>query len=220
MLQKFKIWDAPTRLFHWGLVLAFGFMWLSAEIGGNWLQWHTRCGLLIMALVLFRIVWGFVGSDTARFSQFVKGPKDIKRYLNNQLTVNEQPGHNPLGALMVVALLGGLLLQVVTGLFSPDGNSFLYDGYLNHLVSESTGKFLRQVHGFWFNVLLLLAGVHVATIIAYKFIKKQNLVPPMITGKKEIEGNIPHLRFKSPLLAFVIFLAFAVLGWYISTLGK
>ena len=107
--QKLKVWDAPTRLFHWLLVLALAFMWYSGETGGNLMAWHLRCGVFILGLVVFRLCWGFWGSDTARFAQFVKGPAQIRRYLGGQLSENEQPGHNPLGALMVLALLAALL---------------------------------------------------------------------------------------------------------------
>lgn len=118
MKQKVRVWDIPTRLFHWSLVLSIGFMWFSAEQGGDWLAWHLRCGLFILALLVFRVCWGLWGSDTSRFAQFVK-PTQIGRYLSGKLSENEQPGHNPVGALMVLALLAALFFQVGTGLFSP-----------------------------------------------------------------------------------------------------
>ena len=193
--QKLKVWDAPTRLFHWLLVLALAFMWYSGETGGNLMAWHLRCGVFILGLVVFRLCWGFWGSDTARFTQFVKGPAQIRRYLGGQLSENEQPGHNPLGALMVLALLAALLVQVGTGLFAADENTWLYNGYLNGLVSEEAGSAARNVHILFFNVLLALVAVHVATVLIYKFIKKHDLITPMFSGCKMLAGKLPALQF-------------------------
>ncbi len=195
MKQKIKVWDVPTRLFHWSLVAALAFMWYSAETGGNLLVWHLRCGVLILALLVFRICWGLWGSDTAKFSQFVRGPKQIARYFKGEISENEQPGHNPVGALMVLALLAAVLVQVTTGLFAPDENTFTNSGYLNHLVSDDTGLALRKIHITFFNLLAALAAVHVVTILVYKFVKKHNLMTPMLTGYKELEGKLPSLQF-------------------------
>lgn len=194
MKQKVKVWDLPTRLFHWSLVLSVAFMWFSAEEGGDWLVWHLRCGLFILALLVFRVCWGLWGSDTARFAQFVK-PAQIGRYLSGRLNENEQPGHNPLGALMVLALLGALFFQVGTGLFAADGNTFTNPGYLNSLVSEDSGDAIRSLHMQFFNVLLALVAVHVFTIFFYKIFKKHNLITPMITGYKYLEGKTADLKF-------------------------
>lgn len=195
MKQKLKVWDLPTRLFHWSLVLAIAFMWYSAEEGGNLLVWHLRVGLFILGLVVFRICWGFWGSETARFASFVRGPGQIARYIKGGISENEQPGHNPLGALMVLALLAAVLFQVLTGLFASDENTFANSGYLNSLVGEDTGSAVRTVHITFFNVLLALICVHVATILGYRFLKKHDLITPMITGFKRLEGRLPVLAF-------------------------
>lgn len=195
MKQKLKVWDLPTRLFHWTLVLAVAFMWYSAETGGNLLIWHLRVGLLILGLIVFRICWGLWGSDTSRFANFVRGPGQIVRYLKGEIGENEQPGHNPLGALMVLALLAAVLFQVTTGLFANDENTFTNSGYLNGLAGDDLGGTLRTVHVTFFNVLLGLIGIHVATIFIYKFLKKHDLIKPMITGYKSIEGKLPALSF-------------------------
>ncbi|STZ75763.1 cytochrome b/b6 domain-containing protein [Bergeriella denitrificans] len=195
MKHKLKVWDLPTRLFHWMLAAAIVFMWYSAEQGGNLLLWHLRCGVLILALLVFRICWGLWGSDTAKFANFVRGPKQIVRYLKGEITENEQPGHNPVGALMVLALLAAVAVQVTTGLFAPDENTFTNSGYLNSLVSEDTGAAMRKIHIAFFNLLAALAAVHVITILAYKFLKKHNLITPMLTGYKSLEGRLPELRF-------------------------
>lgn len=195
MKQKLKVWDIPTRLFHWTLAAAVAFMWYSGETGGSLMTWHLRVGLLILGLIVFRLCWGLWGSDTARFGNFVRGPAQIKRYIKGGITENEQPGHNPLGALMVLALLGAVSFQVITGLFSPDNNAFVYNGFLNGWVSEDTGNLMHTLHVRFFNVLLLLIAVHVATILVYRFIKKHNLITPMITGYKYLEGKLPVLAF-------------------------
>lgn len=119
MKNKTKVWDFPTRLFHWLLAASLPFMWYSAKAGGDMLQWHTRVGLLVLFLLVFRLCWGIWGSDTARFSRFVRGWAGIRGYLKNGIPEHIQPGHNPLGALMVVALLAAVSFQVGTGLLPP-----------------------------------------------------------------------------------------------------
>lgn len=195
MKQKLKVWDVSTRLFHWTLVIAIAFMWYSAETGGNLMVWHLRVGLLILGLIVFRFCWGLWGSDTARFSSFVRGPSQIKRYIKGEITENEQPGHNPLGALMVLLLLCAVAFQVITGLFTPDNNAFVNNGFLNGRVDEDTGNLIHKIHVGFFNVLLALISVHVVTILVYKFVKKHNLITPMITGYKYLEGKLPVLKF-------------------------
>ena len=201
MKQKVKVWDLPTRLFHWLLVLSVGFMWYSAQAGGGMLVWHLRCGLLVAGLIVFRLCWGLWGSDTARFSQFVRGPSSIRRYLQGSLTENEQPGHNPLGALMVIALLAALVFQTATGLFAADENTFTNSGFLNHLVSEHAGTLARKIHVNFFNALAVLAGVHIAAVLLYRFVKKQDLITPMINGFKTIDAKQPKLAGMGQLFA-------------------
>ncbi|WP_107687860.1 cytochrome b/b6 domain-containing protein [Neisseria wadsworthii] len=193
MKQKLKVWDLPTRLFHWLLAASVAFMWYSGEQGGDIMAWHLRCGVFIFGLLVFRICWGIWGSDTARFAQFFK-PWQIGRYLKGSLSENEQPGHNPLGALMVVALIGAVLFQVVTGLLSSDENAFLYNGYLSGLAGSASADF-RKLHIQFFDLLLILIGVHVFTVLLYKFVKKHNLITPMLTGYKYLEGKLPDLKF-------------------------
>ncbi|WP_338809666.1 cytochrome b/b6 domain-containing protein [Neisseria leonii] len=192
-MQRFKIWDLPTRLFHWLLAAGFAFMWFSAETGGNWLAWHIRIGSLLFGLLVFRICWGIWGSDTARFRQFVR-PGRIAAYLRGQVGESEQPGHNPLGAMMVLALLAALAVQLVSGLFAADENTFIHNGYLNGLVSEAAGSAMRSLHMAFFNVLLTLVAVHIAAVAVYRLVKKQNLVTPMISGYKFLHAA-PKLRF-------------------------
>ncbi|MBR5675414.1 MAG: cytochrome b/b6 domain-containing protein [Neisseriaceae bacterium] len=214
-MHKIKVWDLPTRLFHWTLVASMIFMFISAKQGGTWLQWHLRCGLFLLALILFRIVWGFVGSDTARFTQFVKSPKQIIRYIKGEITENEQPGHNPLGALMVVALILGILFQLITGLFSPDENSYIYGGYLSSKAGENASQ-IRSVHLLWANVLMILAGIHFAVVLFYRVIKRHNLITPMITGNKHLNEPLPKLKFASIFKALIVFIITAALSYFIT----
>ena len=204
MKQKIKVWDAPTRLFHWLLVLLMGFMWYSATQGGDMLVWHLRGGLLILALVVFRLCWGIWGSDTAKFSRFVRPFSKIRRYTQGRMSEDELVGHNPLGALMVIALLAALVFQTATGLFAADENTFTNSGFLNHLVSEHAGTLARKIHVNFFNVLAVLAGVHIAAVLLYRFVKKQDLITPMINGFKTIDAKQPKLAGMGQLLAALL----------------
>lgn len=210
MLYKVKVWDGAVRVFHWTLVLAVGFMWLSAELGGNWMAWHLRCGLLILGLIVFRLLWGIWGSDTARFTHFVKGPAAIKAYLQGRLDETQTPGHNPLGALMVLALLAAVCVQVGTGLLAADENMFVYNGFLHGLVSENVSDLARKIHVSFFWFLLCLVIVHVTAIVWYRVVKKENLVRPMMTGKKELPKAVSLHFAPWPLLLTTIALAVVV----------
>lgn len=201
MKQKIKVWDVPTRLFHWLLVLLMGFMWYSATQGGDMLVWHLRGGLLMLALVVFRLCWGIWGSDTAKFSRFVRPFSEIRLYTQGQMSEDELVGHNPLGALMVIALLAALVFQTATGLFAADENTFTNSGFLNHLVSEHAGTLARKIHVNFFNVLAVLAGVHIAAVLLYRFVKKQDLITPMINGFKTIDAKQPKLAGMGQLFA-------------------
>lgn len=204
MNTKVRVWDAPTRLFHWLLAFSIPAMWWTATTGGSWLLWHKRLGLFICVLIMFRILWGFFGSQTARFSNFIKGQGAIKRYLQGNLPEHEQPGHNPMGALSVLLLLGLVATQLITGLFSPDNNTFLEPGYLNHLVSESTAATMYSIHLTLFWVLVAVIVLHIAAVFAYLLLKKHNLIRPMITGFKTLAQPVmPPLKFAG-WLAFVL----------------
>ena len=214
-MKKVKVWDLPTRLFHWSLVASVIFMFVSAKMGGSWLQWHLRCGLFLLALILFRIVWGFVGSDTARFTQFVQSPKHIIRYIKGEISENEQPGHNPLGALMVVALILSVLFQVLTGLFSPDENSYMYDGFLYKLAGDNASK-IRGIHLMFANILMILAIIHFVVVLFYRVVKRHNLITPMITGNKYLNDPVPQLKFASVFKALIILMITAAVAYSVT----
>jgi cytochrome b len=203
--DKARVWDLPTRLFHWTLVVLVIAAFISAKVGGNAMLWHGRIGLAILGLLTFRIVWGFVGSTYARFTQFVRGPATIHAYLRGEW---QGLGHNPLGALSVLALLGILLLQAATGLLSNDDIAFA--GYLASLVGTELSTQITGVHHLLEKVLLLLLVAHIGAIAYYGHVKKHNLVRPMITGWTE--GKLCQSAKGGGVPAFLVALAIAALA--------
>lgn len=175
--DKTYVWDLPTRIFHWALVASVTGAFVTAKIGGNAMLWHGRLGLAILGLLVFRIVWGFVGSTYARFAQFVPGPAALRAYLKGEW---RGQGHNPFGALSVLALLTVLLAQAATGLFANDDIAF--EGYLHTLIGSELSGRITGVHHLLQKVLMLLVALHVGAIVFYARVRKHNLVKPMLTG--------------------------------------
>ena len=194
------IWDLSTRLFHWLLVVLFGLSWLSAELGGNWMIWHTRFGFLAAGLITFRVIWGLIGSDSSRFTYFVKSPSSVIAYLKGE-GQKEYNTHNPAGALSVIALIGLISLQVTTGLFSND--DIFIEGPLAYLISYDAQLEMTELHETVFNLLILLVALHVAAIIWYQRFKGEKLVQAMLHGKKKSGEVAPKLRGGLPLLIAV-----------------
>ena len=166
--------------------------------------WHGRIGLCIIGLISFRLAWGFLGTNYARFSTFVRGPAAIRAYLRGQW---QGLGHNPLGALSVLALLAVVSLQMGSGLFA-NNDDIGYTGFLYALVSGDTSQLLTRLHHKIFDLLLILIGLHFAAIVFYTHFKKDNLVKPMITGWKEVEQG--EAARGGGWLAFLVALAFAL----------
>lgn len=213
-----RVWDLPTRLFHWVLVLLVVFSIVSAKIGGNWIDWHMRSGYCILALVLFRVMWGFAGPFHARFANFVRPPSAVFGYLRDLRNgrAAAPAGHNPLGALSVLAVLAVLLLQASTGLFAND--SISSEGPLAKLVSSATSDLLTRVHKINQFVIFALIALHLAAIAYYYFARRENLVLPMITGDKPGAGLAPSSdalrdRLRAALLLAV---AAAVAGYVVT----
>ena len=181
--SRVRVWDLPTRLFHWLIVALFAFSWWTSEY--DHFDWHTWSGYGILTLVLFRIAWGFVGSTTARFSNFLRGPRAFLAYGRHLFdrSTPVTPGHNPMGGWSVMALILLLLTQVVLGLFAIDVDG-LNSGPLNNLVSFDTGRTASHLHSFVFNLLLVFVGLHVAFIAFYLIYKRENLVRAMLVGVK------------------------------------
>lgn len=212
-----KVWDAPVRLFHWALVLLFAFMFLSGELKGDWMEWHMRAGYAILALVLFRVLWGFAGSSTARFSSFLAGPAACAQCLKQLVARTPSPyaGHNPLGGWMVLVLLLALLFQVGTGLFAND--DILNEGPLAALVTKAVSDRLTSLHHWNFNLLLLLAATHLVAVLYHAIVIKENLIGAMFTGVKRLPASAAGraaARFASPWLALVL-LAVAAVAVYL-----
>lgn len=175
------VWDLPTRLFHWALVAAIVTSLLSEEFGN--MDVHLISGHVVLALVLFRVGWGFVGGRHARFAEFVKGPAAVKAYAKGLLSGNPEHyrGHNPMGALSVIAILGVVALQATTGLFASD--DILTEGPLAKLVSGSTSGLMTEIHEIGSTLLYILIGLHLAAIAFYTF-KGEKLIKAMIGGRK------------------------------------
>jgi cytochrome b len=182
-----RIWDLPTRLFHWSLAAAvFGALG-TAWVGGNAMIWHMRCGLAVLALLMFRIVWGLVGGRWSRFASFIYAPATVLRYLRGDSRSGDhfEAGHNPLGACSVFGLIGILAVQVATGLVADDEIAF--HGPLTRFVSSDRSLAATSWHrdfGQW--IVLALVGLHLAAIGFYLLRRKTNLVRPMLTGDKPI----------------------------------
>jgi cytochrome b len=172
-----RIWDLPTRLLHWLLVLLIPFSWWSAT--HDHLSWHRLSGYTILGLLAFRLLWGVVGSPTARFSRFLAGPRTIAAYVGGRLG-RAVVGHNPLGGWSVAAMLAALAVQVGLGLFSVDEDD-LEAGPLSRFVDFDTGRALAHWHHKVFWVVIALIGVHLGAIVFYA-LRRRNLIGPMITG--------------------------------------
>ncbi|MGD9095121.1 MAG: cytochrome b/b6 domain-containing protein [Chromatiales bacterium] len=212
-LKMMEVWDLPLRLFHWllaGLVVA---AYVTVELGGNFMEWHGRIGLAIMGLLVFRLAWGVVGSTHARFASFLPTPRRLGNYLRGEWCDH---GHNPLGALSVIAMLALLLWQAVSGLFGNDDIAF--NGYLYSLVSGDTSDWMTGWHkrGYW--VIIALVVLHLAAIAFYRRIKKVDLITPMITGKKQVADPEVQVPRGGGWLAFALASALAIaITWTIGS---
>lgn len=178
--DRLIVWDLPLRLFHWGLMIAVICNVVTAKVGR--MDLHERAGLTVLALVAFRIVWGFVGGHHARFRNFVRPPMTVLAWLRGRrdATAPRQAGHSPLAALSVVALLAVAGFLAITGLFSTDG--ILFDGPLAHLVPGRSDAFAK-IHHMAEPVLFLLVLLHLAALLVYKFLKQVPLTKAMVTGR-------------------------------------
>lgn len=212
-----RVWDRPLRLFHWALVLCLAGSWITGEQG--MLEWHERFGLTALALVVFRLIWGFVGGEFARFSSFVRGPSAIFTYLRETLSGRhpEHAGHNPLGALAVLALLLLVGTQAALGLFAND--DILYEGPLYHLVGSSLSGTLTGLHHQLFDILLIAVIVHVVTVIAYMIFLRDDLILPMVTGVKRMAPkDVPARVRRTPWWVALAILIVCAAGAYSLTL--
>jgi len=209
--RRIRVWDLPTRLFHWTLVAAVAAMWWSAE--NHEMDLHLRLGTFVVGLLAFRLAWGVLGGSTARFASFVRGPRAAIDYLRGRS--GPAIGHNPLGGWSVIAMIALLCAQVGLGLFASDEDGFAVGPLSNH-VSYETARDLAELHEILFNVLLALIALHVAAILFYALVRKDNLVGPMIHGRREAPEGAEELNPAGPV-RFLVALAFAVLATLLLT---
>jgi cytochrome b len=208
-----RVWDVATRVVHWSLVVLMGVSWWTAR--HHRMDLHRYSGYALLAVLMFRLYWGVFGSTTARFAHFVKGPRSIWSYVRSRAR-HASLGHNPLGALSVLILLGLLLGQVVLGLFSVDVDG-VESGPLSHWISFETGRVCARLHGTGFDVLKVFIVLHVAAVLFYWVFKRDNLIRPMITGLKGWHhGSLPQVEFASPWHALLGIALAALLVWYIA----
>lgn len=212
-----RIWDPAIRLFHWLLVGFVGFSWWTGE--QHDMEWHRYSGYAILALLVFRLFWGFTGPRTARFGQFVKGPGAVSAYAKTlgSKSAHAADGHNPLGGWSVIAMLGALLVMVVAGLFAIDVDGF-DGGPLSDYLTFDQGRAFAEFHETVFNVILALVALHIVAIAFYAVWKRQRLVPAMITGKRKLEAGetAQDLRW-SPVLALIGLAIGVAIAWAAST---
>lgn len=225
--DKILVWDVPVRLFHWLLVVLMATSYFSGRAGGDWMQLHFWSGYAILTLLLFRLVWGFVGSTTARFSSFLKGPGAAFAHIAH-LFRKEGPrdvGHNPMGGAMVLVLIFAVMAQVVTGLFTADTDTGMVNGPLALKVADKWVERATDFHTWWINVLLVLVAIHVAAVLLYLVWKRHNLIGAMVTGRKRIDQAVeqgapaPRLTFASSRLAVSVLLACSALVYFIVRAG-
>ena len=206
-LVPVRVWDLPTRLFHWLLAAAAVGSVASAKIGGGAMVWHFRFGYLVLTLVCFRMLWGLMGGRWSRFASFIYAPATLWRYLRGSTEPGEHldVGHSPTGAASVFALLGILAVQLATGLVADD--EIANQGPLYRFVSGDTSLLATSWHKTWGQWLLLgLVGLHIAAILFYLLKKHTNLVAPMLHGDKLLASGTPASADGLPqrLLALVL----------------
>ena len=213
-LHNVRVWDLPTRVFHWALALCIVGLLITGNIGGNWMVWHFRLGLTVLALLMFRLVWGLVGGRWSRFGAFIYSPRSLIDYVKGNGKPEHSVGHTPTGAGSVFALLAVLLAQVGSGLISDDEIAFA--GPLTRFVSGATMNLATNYHtniGKW--IILGLVILHIAAIVFYLW-RKQNLIMPMLHGNKQLPMVVPASTDNAGtrIMALVIFgICAAFVGW-------
>jgi cytochrome b len=219
--RRVKVWDGWVRLVHWAIVLLVAGQWLTAKL--SLMQWHFRLGYTVLALLLFRLAWGLVGSDTARFARFLRSPLAALRHLAEwrRGEPDTEIGHNAAGGWMVLVLLGLLLAQVGTGLFANEepGESYSAHGPFALRVADALSDRLTGLHHVLFNLLLAAVALHVLAVLAYALLRRHDLVRPMVTGFKRLPDGLQAPRLASPALAAVLLALAAGIAWSIGRLG-
>lgn len=190
MTSAYRIWDLPTRLFHWLLVLCVLGLIITGNVGGLWMDWHFRFGYAVLCLLIFRVLWGFVGGYWSRFSSFIYSPASLLMYWRGQSPSLHRVGHSPMAALSVFALLAALLVQVFTGLLSDD--EIFHRGpwavWASYNWIEAASRYHKDIGKL---VVLGLVLLHLLALLFYKFVKRQSLVQAMVTGDKSLDIDVP-----------------------------
>ncbi len=213
--EPIRLWDLPVRIVHWSLVLLLPALWWTQKSAR--MDLHQLLGYVTLGLLVFRIFWGFAGSSTAQFRGYLKGPRAILIYLRGHRGEEGEPivGHNPLGGWSAIVLLGLLALQVGLGLFAIDEDAIVSGPLADH-VSFETAEAARDWHEYMFNVLLGFIGLHLAAILFYALVKRDNLVGPMLSGRKRLPEAVPAPIF-APVWRAVLGLVLAIgFAWWIS----
>lgn len=214
-----RVWDWPVRVVHWTIVALLVTLVVTAEVGGNAMEWHIRAGETMLALVLFRVIWGFVGTRHARFSSFVRGPDAVLRYARSVVRPPHElhVGHNPLGGWMVIALLLLLLVQAGTGLFSND--DVLTEGPLVRFISKDLSDTISGFHikNAW--VIVALACAHIGAVLFYLLALKENLIAPMVHGSKRLPATHASAgaRREGSAKAIVLLVGCGLAVWWVVT---
>jgi len=203
------VWDLPTRLFHWTLVVLITLQYLSGEFGLLSMEWHYWLGYATLALIVFRVLWGFAGSQTSRFSAFVRGPREVVRYARASLhgRADAIVGHNPLGGWSVLLMLTSIVVQSVSGLFSSD--DLVESGPFAAQVSDATIKWMTRIHNINRYVLLLLIVLHITAVLLHWAMRRENLVAPMLHGRGRDDRANP-IRVVSAWRALALLILSAV----------
>ena len=211
--SRIAVWDLPTRLFHWTLVALIAFSWWSAE--EEHFDWHLWSGLAIMSLLFFRLLWGLFGSSTARFVNFVRGPRGVFTYLRD-MKGWRPVGHSPIGALSVIAMLAAIAVQVGLGLFAVEKDG-LIEGPLAYLISYDAAEEIADLHEDWFDVILILIGLHIAALLFYRLVLGKRLIGPMVTGRASLDPDAEPMRPGKAWIAILCLVAgIAITRWVIA----
>lgn len=213
--QRLRLWDWPVRIVHWSFALLLPALWLSWDAGV--MSLHRWLGYLMLGLVVFRLYWGVAGSSTALFRNFVRGPSAVLAYVRGWRgeKAGSVIGHNPLGALSVIALLALLAAQVLLGLITQDVDG-VESGPLARYVAYDVAELARSLHGLTFNLLLGVVALHLCAVAFYVFIKRDNLVGPMLTGHKAVAETAPAMT-PAPVRRLVIGMGLgAGVAWWVS----
>lgn len=213
-----RVWDLPVRIVHWLLVAGIAGSYATHQLGVEYFRYHLWCGYLVVVLAAFRILWGVVGTRHARFASFVRGPRATLKYLRALLRGADHatPGHNPIGAWMVIFLLAALLAQGITGLLSND--EIFNTGPLYGYVSDATSLALTSWHRRLFDWILVAVALHVFAVVAHRLLAGQDLIGPMFSGRKHASLVPEHEAISSSrlwLAALLLSALAAAIGWFV-----